>query len=143
MSLLFNMLSKLVIAFLQRSKCLLISWLQSPSIVIIEPKIIVSVSTSICHEVMGLDVMIEFTVIIQRPQVYLYTFLYLCPKVFVVIIGIDDLSWPYSILARIRSPPTFPFTRWCSLSKSREFYDLASFSLFSLKSLPQFHFNRE
>ena len=57
MSLLFNMLSRLVIAFLERSKCLLISWLQSPSAVILEPKKIKSVtvstvSPSICHEVM-------------------------------------------------------------------------------------------
>ena len=56
MSLLFNMLSRLVIAFLPRSKCLLISWLHSPSAVILEPKKIKSltvsiVSTSICHEV--------------------------------------------------------------------------------------------
>ena len=63
MSLLFNMLSKLVITFLPRSKHLLISWLQSPSAVILEsppPKKIKSatvstVSPSICHEVMGLD----------------------------------------------------------------------------------------
>ena len=60
MSLLFNMLSRLVITFLPRSKHLLISWLQSPSAVILEPKKIkcdtVSiVSPSICHEVMGLD----------------------------------------------------------------------------------------
>ena len=53
--LLFNMLSRLVITFLPRSKCLFISWLQSPSAVILEPKKIKSatVSTSICHEVMG------------------------------------------------------------------------------------------
>ena len=62
-SLLFNMLSRLVIAFLPKSKCLLISWLQSLSTVILEPKKrkSVSVSTfppSICHEVMGLDTMI-------------------------------------------------------------------------------------
>ena len=60
-SLLFNMLSRFVIAFLPRSKHLLISWLQSPSAVILEPKkiksVIVSiVSPSICHEMMGLDV---------------------------------------------------------------------------------------
>ena len=58
MFLLFNMLSGLVIGFLPRSKCLLISWLQSPSAVILEPKKIKSVtvsiiSPSICHEVMG------------------------------------------------------------------------------------------
>ena len=63
MSLLFNMLSRFVIAFLPRSKCLLISWLQSSSAVILEPKEIKSVtistfSPSICHEVMGLEVMI-------------------------------------------------------------------------------------
>ena len=60
MSLLFNMLSWLVITFLPRSKCLLISWLQSPSAVIWEPRKIKSytVSTSICHEVMGPDAMI-------------------------------------------------------------------------------------
>ena len=56
MSLLFNMLSRLVIVFLSRSKCLLISWLQSPSAVILEPKKVIKpltvsiVSPSICHE---------------------------------------------------------------------------------------------
>ena len=56
MSLLFNMLSRLVITFLARSKHLLVSWLQSPSTVILELKNIKSatVSPSICHEVMGL-----------------------------------------------------------------------------------------
>ena len=60
MSLLFNMLSKLVITFLPSSKRLLISCLQSPSAVILEPKKLksVSVSPSICHEVIGLDAMI-------------------------------------------------------------------------------------
>ena len=55
MSLLFNMLSRLVVVFLPRSKWLLISWLQSPSAVILEPKKINSatVSPSISHEVMG------------------------------------------------------------------------------------------
>ena len=63
MSLLFNTLSRLVIAFLPRSKRLLISWLQSPSAVILEPKktksLTVSiVSPSVCHEVMGPDAMV-------------------------------------------------------------------------------------
>ena len=60
MSPLFNILSRLVTAFLPRSKCLLISWLQSPSAVILELKKIKSVivSPSICHEVMGPDTMI-------------------------------------------------------------------------------------
>ena len=60
MSLLFNMLSRLVITFLPRSKRLFISRLQSPSAVILEPQKIKSdtVSPSICHEVMGPDAMI-------------------------------------------------------------------------------------
>ena len=60
MSLLFNMLSMMVITFLPRSKHLLISWLQSPSAVILEPPKIKSVTVfpSICHEVMGPDAMI-------------------------------------------------------------------------------------
>ena len=63
MFLLFNMLSRLVIALLPRSKHLLISWLQSPSAVILEPKNILSVTVSIifpsiCHEAMRLDAMI-------------------------------------------------------------------------------------
>ena len=63
MSLLFNMLSRLVIAFLPRSKRLLVSWLQSPSAGILEPKKIKSLTASIvypsiCHEMMGLDAVI-------------------------------------------------------------------------------------
>ena len=63
MFLLYNILSRFVIAFLSRSKCLLTSWLWSPSAVILEPKKIKSVtvsivSSSVCHEVMGPDAMI-------------------------------------------------------------------------------------
>ena len=63
MSLLFNMLSRLVIAFLQRSKRLLISWLQSPSAIILEPTKIKSVTVSIispfiCHEEMKPDLVL-------------------------------------------------------------------------------------
>ena len=63
MSLLFNMLSRFVIAFLPRKKHLLISWLQSLSAVILEPKKIKSVtastfSPSISHDIMGLDAVI-------------------------------------------------------------------------------------
>ena len=63
LSLLFNMLSRFVITFFPRRKHLLISWLRSPSAVILEPPkikslIVSTVSQSICHEVMGLDVMI-------------------------------------------------------------------------------------
>ena len=63
MSLLLNMLSRFVITFLPRNRHLLISWLQSLSAVILEPKrtksvMVSTVSPSICHEVMGLDAMI-------------------------------------------------------------------------------------
>ena len=62
MSMLFNMLSRLVITFLPRNKCLFISWLQSPSVVLEPPKMksdtASTVSPSICHEVMGPDVLI-------------------------------------------------------------------------------------
>ena len=63
MPVLFNILSRFVIAFLPRSRCLLITWLQSPSAVILEPKkikplTVSTVSPSICHEVMELATMI-------------------------------------------------------------------------------------
>ena len=78
MSLLFNMLSRLVIAFLPRSKHFLISWLQSPSAVILEPKKRKSVTTfspSICHEVMEPDAMIlAFLIFSFKPAFSLFTF---------------------------------------------------------------------
>ena len=76
MSLLLNMLSRLVITFLLRSKGLLISWLQSPSAVILEPRKIKSVtvstvSPSICHEVMGPDAMILiFRIYLTMPETW-------------------------------------------------------------------------
>ena len=75
MFLLFNALSRFVIAFLPRSTCLLISWLQSPSTVILEPRKIkfVTVSTfppSICHEVMGLDAMILVFSVLSLSQLF-------------------------------------------------------------------------
>ena len=76
-SLLFNMLSMFVIGFLQRNKCLLISWLQSPSLVILEPKKIKSVTASIFtpsmnihHEVMGPDAMILFFLMLSSKLVF-------------------------------------------------------------------------
>ena len=71
----FNMLSRLVIAFLPRSKHLLISWLQSPSAVILEPQKIKSdtvstVSPSICHEVMGPDAMILIFLMLSFKPVF-------------------------------------------------------------------------
>ena len=84
MSLLFNMLSMLVIAFLTRRKCLLISWLQSPSAVILEPptqiqSIAVStVSLSICYEVMGPDAMIFiFWMVSFKPTFSLSSFTFI------------------------------------------------------------------
>ena len=78
MSLLFNMLSRLVITFLPRSKDLLISWLQSPSAMILEPRKIKSatVSPSICHEVMGPDAayqtFLSFTLSQSLTQVHVH-----------------------------------------------------------------------
>ena len=83
MSLLFNMLSRFVIAFLPRSKYLLISWLPSPSTVILEPKKIKSVtasafSPSIWHKVMGLDAMIlVFWMLSFKPAFSLYSFTFI------------------------------------------------------------------
>ena len=77
MSLLFNMLSRLVITFLPRGRCLLISWLQSPSAVILEPKKIKSdtVSPSISHVVMGPDAMIfVFWMLSFKPAFSLFSF---------------------------------------------------------------------
>ena len=80
MSLLFNTLSRLVITFLPRSECLLISWLQSPSAAILEPRKIKSATVSpfICHEVMGLNTMIlVFWMLSFKPTFSLssYTFI--------------------------------------------------------------------
>ena len=83
MSVLFSMLFRLVIVFLPRSKCLLISWLQSPSAVILEPKKIrsVAVSTvcpSICQEVTGPDVMIfVFRMLSYKPTFSLSSFTFI------------------------------------------------------------------
>ena len=83
MSLLFNMLSRVIIAFFPRSKHLLISWLQSPSAVILEPLKIKSltvfiVSPSICHEVMGTDaVILLFWMLSFKPAFSLYFFTFI------------------------------------------------------------------
>ena len=83
MSLLFNMLSRLVITFPLRSKRLLISWLQSPSAVILQPQNIKSatvytVPQSICHEVVGLDAMIlVFWLLSFKPDFSLSSFTFI------------------------------------------------------------------
>ena len=82
-SLLFNMLSRLVITFLPRSKRLLTSWLQSPSAVILEPRkiksaTVSSVSKSICHEVMELDALIlVFCLLSFKPTFTLSSFTFI------------------------------------------------------------------
>ena len=83
MSLLFNTLSRFVIAFLPKSNYLLISWLQSPSTVILEPKKRKSATTytfspSICHEGMGLDAMIlAFLIFSFKPALSLSSFAFI------------------------------------------------------------------
>ena len=83
MSLLFNMLSRFIIAFLPKSKHLLISWLQPPSAVILEPTEIKSVTVSIvfpsvCHEVMGPDIMIfVFWMLSFKPAYSLSSFTFI------------------------------------------------------------------
>ena len=100
MSLLFNMLSRLVITLLPRSNHLLISWLQSPSAMILEPKKIKSVtfptvSPSICHEVMGPDAMIlVFWMLSFKPAFSLSSFTF-----------IKKLCSSFSLSARV----------WCHL----------------------------
>ena len=75
-SLLFNTLSRLVITFLPRSKHLLISWLQSPSAVILEPRKIKS--ATVCHEVMGPDAMIFiFWMLSLKPTFSLSSFTFI------------------------------------------------------------------
>ena len=83
MSLLFNRLSRLVITFLPRSKCLLISWLQSPSVLILESRKIKSAtvstaSPSICHEVIGPDaVILVFWMLSFKPTFSLSSFTFI------------------------------------------------------------------
>ena len=87
MSLLFNMLSRFVIAFLPRSNCLLISWLQSMSAEMLEPKKRKSVTTStfspyICHAVMGVDAMILVFLIFSLKQALSLPFFTLIKRLF-------------------------------------------------------------
>ena len=83
MSLLLNMVFRVVITFLPRSKCLLISWLQSPSAVILEPRkikslIVSTVAPIICHEVMGPDaVVVVFWMLSFKPTFSLSSFTFI------------------------------------------------------------------
>ena len=97
MSLLFTMQSRLVIAFLPRSKHLLISWLQSPSAVILEPPKIKSTTVSIgfpsiCHEVMVLDAMIfVFWMLSFKPAFSLSSFTFI--QRFFILLCFLPLGW--------------------------------------------------
>ena len=87
MSLPFNMLSRLVITFLPRSKRLLISWLQSPSAMILEPPKIKSlavsiVSPSVCHEVLGPDAMILVFWMLSFKPTFLLSFFNFIKRLF-------------------------------------------------------------
>ena len=87
MPLLLNMLSRLVITFLPRSKHILISWLQSPSAVILEPQKIKSVtvsivSPSISHEVMGLDAMMFVFLMLSFKPAFSLSFFTLIKRLF-------------------------------------------------------------
>ena len=100
-SLLFNMLSRLVIAFLPRSRCLLISWLQSPSAVIWEPKKIKAATVSIvfppiCHEVIELDAMIfAFLMLSFKPTFSLSSFSFIKRLFCSSLLSIRRLSSAY------------------------------------------------
>ena len=101
MSLLFNMLSMLVITFLSRSKRLLISWLKSPSAVILEPQkiksdTVSSVSPSISHEVMGQDAMfLAFWMLSYKPTFPLSSFTFIMRLFSSVLSAIRVVSSAY------------------------------------------------
>ena len=123
MSLLFNMLSRLIIAFILRSKHLLISWLQSPSAVILEPKKIKSVtvsivSPSICCEVMGPVVMILIIWILSfKPAFSLSSFSFTKRLFSFLLSAIRVVSSVYLRLLRhwIMSFKTFTKSYWSPL----------------------------
>ena len=110
-SLLFSMMSKLVMIFLPRSKCLLISWLQSPSAVILEPPkmksaTVSTVSPSISHEVMGSDAMIlVFWMLSLKPALLFHSLLslFICHEV----MGLDAMVVVFWMLS---FKPTFSFS---------------------------------
>ena len=125
MSLLFNMLPMLVIAFLPRGECLLISWLQSPSAVILEPKKIKSltvsiVSTSIYHEVMGQDSMIlVFWMLRFKPAFSLSCFTFIFSSLLSAIRVISSaylrlLIFPLAILIPAYASSTLAFCKMYS-----------------------------
>ena len=121
-SLLFNMLSRLVITFLAKSKCLLISWLQSPPAVILEPKKIKSdtvsiVSPSIYYEVMGPDATIlVFWMLSFKPTFSLSSFTFI-KRLFSSssLSAITVVSSAYLRLLIYLWPILIPACAWCTL----------------------------
>ena len=119
----FNMLSSLVIAFLPRSKCLLIVWLQSPSPVILEPKkrksvTIFTFSPSICHEVMGLDAMIlDFYVGFKPAFPFSFTFIkrLFSFSLLSAIRGLHIWSYWYFSLQSWFQPVLHPVQHFCMM----------------------------
>ena len=109
MSLLFNMQSRLVIAFLSRSKRLLISWLQSPSAVILEPPKIKSVtlsiaSPSICHEEMELDAMIlVFWVLSFKPTFHSWSWWWTGKPGMLLSMGLQRTGHDWAIWTALNS----------------------------------------
>ena len=114
-SLFFKTLSRFVIAFLPRSKCVLISWLQSLSAVILEPKKIKSVtvsisSPSICHEVMGPDAMIlVFLMLSFKPVFFVYSPLSSLSRGSSVALHFMPLEWPSLTTSFIIYPCHIPY----------------------------------
>ena len=128
MCLLFKTLSRFVIAFLPRSKCLLISWLQPPSAVIMGPKKIksITVSPSICHEVMGPDAMIlVFWMLGFKPTLSLSSFTFIKRLFSSSLFAIGVVSSAYlrlliflpAILIPACASPAQRFS-WCTLHMS-------------------------
>ena len=122
MSLLLNMLSRLVITFLPRSKHLLISWLQSPSAVILEPPKIKSdtvstVSPSICHEVMGPNAMVlVFWILTFKPT---FSLSFHMPLKYVVLsLSIFFISFNFKIYFHICGFPVVLCHFACEISLS-------------------------
>ena len=125
MSLLFNIMARFVMAFLPRSKHLSISWLQSFSTVILEPKKIKSVivSPSICHDVMGLDAMfLVFWMLSFKPAFSLSSFTFIKLSISSLLSVIRVASSAYLHIAI--SPWSFDFSfcfiqsqhfSWCTL----------------------------
>ena len=139
---LFNILSRLVIAFLSRSKRLWISWLQSPSTVILEPKKIKSVtvsivSPSVCHEVMGLDaVILVFWMLSFKPAFH-------CPGSYAILLfTVSDLAsitscihnwlllllWPHPFILELFLHQS-PVAYWAPTDLGSSSFSILSFCL--------------